>query len=471
MIRLRDLCGDYSGLDNPEITGLTLDSRAIAPGMLFCAVSGALSDGHDFIQAAIESGASAVICERACELSVPCVVDPQLRHSLSALAGRFYADPSHDLRLVGVTGTNGKSTLCDLLQQAHHALGHRSAAMGTLGVYGARDYGYSGNTTADPIQIQADLAALRTDAVTDVAMEVSSHGLAQGRAEALRFDVGVFTNLSRDHLDYHGDMDRYALAKQHLFVGLRPRHWVLNAQTPEAALLAPLADAATLYGDGGSVRAQHIQARPSGVAFELVTEADRGTVESQLLGDFNVDNLLACAAVLLAQGVAFATVCKTLAGLRPVRGRMQVISQSPLVLVDYAHTPDGLAAALRGARAHCHGQLWVVFGAGGDRDTGKRPLMGQAADQLADRIVLTSDNPRSEDPELIMDDIEAAIHRPVHRQTQRTLAIEWAIRQMAPQDTLLIAGKGHEREQIIGHQVMHHDDAEVARRALDGLDA
>ncbi|MGB0958596.1 MAG: Mur ligase family protein, partial [Litorivicinus sp.] len=226
-MKLTDLWPDYAGDNNPAVTGLTLNSRAVTPGMAFCAVSGAQSDGHDFVDAAIAAGACAVFAERALDVSVPTVVSPQLRFELSALAGRFHQQPSEQIRLVGVTGTNGKSTLCDLLQQAQRGLGHASAAMGTLGVYGAKDYGYSGNTTADPLQIQADLARLLADGVTDVAMEVSSHGLAQGRVQALSFDVAVFTNLSRDHLDYHGDMETYALAKQHLFLGLEPRHWVL----------------------------------------------------------------------------------------------------------------------------------------------------------------------------------------------------------------------------------------------------
>jgi len=451
-----------------EIQGLCLDSRFVHPGEVFVALSGERAQGQDFVLGARERGAVAILTDQPLDMALDCpvVVVPNLRMQLSALAARFYGYPSRSLHVVGVTGTNGKSSVCDLLQQAWRALGLSGAAIGTLGVYGQTQWRRPGMTTADPIQVQAELAMLRDAGVTHVAMEVSSHGLVQGRVEAVEFQCGVFTNLSRDHLDYHGTLDAYAQAKQRLFTELSCAHRVLNADTPAAVAVAD--PQASLYGSQGTISISDAQADSAGWRFTLNVQDQTRACRTHLLGVFNLDNLCAVVAVLLNQGVALDAIANLIPQLSAVPGRMEWVSHQPAVLVDYAHTPDGLSAALMAARQHCQGQLWLVFGAGGDRDVGKRPMMGQVAGDLADCIIVTSDNPRSEDPTRIIEQIQAGIGGPSQAVEDRVAAIHQALQSMSPEDTLVIAGKGHETQQILANTVVHHDDREVAKAWLEG---
>lgn len=450
-----------------DLGGLCLDSRFIHPGEVFIALTGSASNGQDFIPAAIERGAVAILTDVAVtdEYQVPVIHIEGLRRQVSALAARFYDHPSESLTVVGVTGTNGKSSVCDLLQQAWRQLGLSGAAIGTLGVYGQTQWRRPGMTTADPVQVQAELAMLRDAGVTHVAMEVSSHGLDQGRVEAVQFHTGVFTNLTRDHLDYHGTLESYAQAKQRLFVDLAPAHRVLHADTPAAMALYD-ADSVS-YGSEGQIKICDAQVQRTGWTFRLEQGDQTHSASCGLLGAFNLDNLAAVSAVLLAQGVSLADAAAVLGKLTTVPGRMEWVSQTPAVLVDYAHTPDGLQAALTAVRAHCAGRLWVVFGAGGDRDTGKRPQMGAVASELADQIVITSDNPRSESPDQIIADILAGVTREAIQIVDRIDAIEYALEHMDDQDVLLIAGKGHETDQVLATGTVHHDDREVARAWLE----
>ena len=450
-----------------EVQGLCLDSRFIHPGEVFVALTGDALDGRDYVAAALERGAVAILSERPLDVTLDCpvIVIEQLRMQLSDLAARFYQHPGADLQIVGVTGTNGKSSVCDLLQQAWSALGVSGAAIGTLGVYGVTQWRRPGMTTADPIQVQAELAMLRDAGVSHVAMEVSSHGLVQGRVEAVPFQCAVFTNLSRDHLDYHGTLDAYAQAKQRLFVDLQPAARVLHAQTPAAMQVQD--STSVLFGEGASLSVSDAQASPTGWSFVLNAQGDSVKTSTQLLGAFNLDNLLAVVGVLQTQGFELAQIAELLPGLKAVPGRMEWVSHQPAVLVDYAHTPDGLSAALQAARQHCQGRLWVVFGAGGDRDAGKRPMMGQVAGDLADQIVVTSDNPRSEDPASIIHQIQAGVGRASQAIEDRIEAIHFALSEMQDDDTLVIAGKGHETLQVLATGSIHHDDREVAGHWLE----
>ena len=448
------------------IEGLALDSRFIHPGEVFVALSGGQVRGQDFIEMALERGACAVLTDQPIEteLSVPVVYLPNLRMRLSAMAAEFYGHPSQSMSVVGVTGTNGKSSVCDLLQQAYRLLGVSGAAIGTLGVYGETLWRKPGMTTADPIQVQAELAMLRDAGVTHVAMEVSSHGLDQGRVEAVQFQSAVFTNLTRDHLDYHKTFEAYAQAKKRLFTELSCQTRHLNAQTPEAMSLATPAD--SIFCSAQGVGVENARPMASGWEFEWALGEQRIVTSTSLLGQFNLDNLSAMASVMLSQGFELADIARITPELTTVPGRMEWVSQQPAVLVDYAHTADGLQACLSAARAHCSGQLWVVFGAGGDRDVGKRPEMGRAASEYADRLIVTSDNPRSESPEAIIQDVLAGVTANYEVQPDRVDAIHHAIRTMSEQDVLVIAGKGHETEQVLADRVLQHDDREVARAAL-----
>ena len=465
-MRLSTLLGQALDQD-AEFNGLSLDSRFIHPGEVFVALSGNASKGQDFIPMALERGAVAILTDApvAGAFSVPVVQIESLRYRVSELAARFYADPSQDLVVVGVTGTNGKSSVCDLLQQAWRQLGLPAAAIGTLGVYGETQWRRPGMTTADPIQVQAELAMLRDAGVSHVAMEVSSHGLDQGRVEAVQFAVGVFTNLTRDHLDYHGSLEAYAQAKQRLFTALSTHSRVLHAGTPQA--MEMLDSDSLSYGPEGQVRIQDAQPGSNGWQFNLVYQDQSVPSHCKLLGDFNLDNLAAVVAVLMRQGFELPAIAQVLPALAPVPGRMEWVSTEPAVLVDYAHTPDGLAAALQAARAHCAGSLWVVFGAGGDRDAGKRPEMGAVASQYADHLIITSDNPRSEAPADIIADIAAGVTASSHQILDRIEAIEYGLAQMSAHDVLVIAGKGHETDQILASGAVHHDDREVARAWLE----
>jgi len=473
---------DAGGAGVLAVQGLALDSRAVAPGDVFIALRGARGHGIEHAAGAVARGAVAVLFEPPAEvphLPVPVLAVPGLRARLGALAARWHGEPSRAMRVIGVTGTNGKTSTVQLAAQALTLLGARAATIGTLGA-GLHGATLSGErTTPDVITVHRLLAGFREAGCDHVAMEVSSHALDQGRVDAVRFEVAVFTNLTRDHLDYHGTMDAYFAAKARLFAFDGLGCAVVNVDGAWGRrLAAPGATAARVLtvsaaGDpGADVRAGDVAPGAGGIAFTLETPWGAARIESPLLGRFNVDNLCAVAACLGALGHPMARIAGALAGLHPVAGRMNRLGghgAAPLVVIDYAHSPDALEQALLGLRPHTAGRLWCVFGCGGERDTGKRPQMGAIAERLADRVVVTDDNPRSEDGDAIVAQVLAGMARPDLAQVERdrARAIAGSVAAALPGDTVLVAGKGHEAWQESGCAKRPFDDLAHARAALE----
>ncbi len=459
---------------------LVLDSRLVQPGAVFLAVPGQSGHGLAYAQQALARGALAVLADpRAYPGPIPSGVWllPGLLERLPELVDRFFGSPSAALTVIGVTGTNGKTSVVQGLAQAWRALGHRSATLGTLGAGEPGALEPLPLTTPDLCTVQAWLARFRARGVTHVAMEVSSHALDQGRVAGVRFEGAVFTNLSRDHLDYHGSMDAYGAAKARLFRWPGLRFAVINLDDPFGRELARRCQAETL-GFGievaGAVTASALECSPQGISFDLVAGQGRARVRSALLGDFNVSNLLACATVLLALGEPLAETVRSLEAIAPVPGRMNRRGGSaglPLAVVDYAHTPDALAKALSALRQHTRGRLIVVFGCGGERDRGKRPEMGEVAERLADRVFLTDDNPRGEDGAGIIAEILAGMRDPKAARIERDRgeAIAMALAEAGPDDVVLIAGKGHEQYQERDGRRIPFDDLAAVERALARL--
>jgi UDP-N-acetylmuramoyl-L-alanyl-D-glutamate--2,6-diaminopimelate ligase len=439
------------------VEGFTIDSRDVSPGSVFACVVGRVVDGHDFAAAAVSSGAVALVVERLLDLDIPQIRVPDVRAALGPLADALWNHPSGDLRVVGVTGTNGKTTTTALLAAIFEAHGWRSAALGTL--TGTR-------TTPEAPELQAQLAALRSAGTAAVAMEVSSHALDQHRVDGVHFAAGVLTNVTQDHLDYHGTMEAYFEAKALLFEAGRLDVAVVNADDPYGRRLVqriaghvPIETFAIDDADDLAITSEGSRFRWEGVDIRL-----------PLRGRFNVANALAAASTARALGIPEATIAEGLAQAGTVRGRFEAVDagQAFTVLVDYAHTPDGLAKALDAAREITAGRLIVVFGAGGDRDAGKRPFMGEVATRLADLAVVTSDNPRNEDPMAIIDAILAGAvegSRP-SAEPDRRAAIATALANANDGDVVLIAGKGHETGQDFGRRVEPFDDVAEARAAL-----
>jgi len=479
------------------VTAMALDSRSLSPGTLFCALSGTRRHGMEFAAVAVRQGAVAVLAEpdgqwdearliqSAAELKIPVIPVPGLSERLSALAGRYYGDPSQALDLIAVTGTNGKTSVCQFIGQA---LGDERPC----GVIGTIGYGFPGelaaatHTTPDAIRLQAILAELRERGAETVAMEASSHALDQGRAAGVAVDTAVFTNLTRDHLDYHGSMQDYARAKQRLFHLPGLRHAVLNADDPFGLeVLASLNPAVEplLYGLERDwqpaahgprwLRAERVEPTPRGMNIEIAGSWGEGSLSSPLLGHFNAGNLLAVLGVMLQRGRQLQPALERLARVRGVPGRMERFGDSgqPLVVVDYAHTPDALEQALRVLREHRPRRLICLFGCGGDRDRGKRPLMGAVAERLADHAMITDDNPRGEDGDRIVEEILAGMQAPqrVEVERNRARAIRELVREAAPGDIVLVAGKGHETTQTVGDRVLPFSDREQVTEALNEL--
>ncbi|AXF77254.1 UDP-N-acetylmuramoyl-L-alanyl-D-glutamate--2,6-diaminopimelate ligase [Erwinia tracheiphila] len=478
---LRNLLAPWVA-DTPErmLREMILDSRLAASGDLFVAVNGHAVDGRRFIPQAIAQGVAAVIAEAEGEAQdghiaevhgVPIIYLAQLSQRLSALAGRFYQQPAEKLRLIGVTGTNGKTTTTQLLAQWVQLLGETGAAMGTVGngIYGHLTP--AENTTGSAVDVQHILSTLVEQGATLAAMEVSSHGLVQHRVAALPFAAAAFTNLSRDHLDYHGDMTRYEAAKWLLFSEHQVGQAIVNADDETGyRWLAKLPDAVAVTMENNLrpgchsrwLKATHVNYHDNGATVDFDSSWGKGNIESRLMGAFNVSNLLIALGTLLALGYPLASLVATGQQLQPVTGRMEVFAASgkPTVVVDYAHTPDALEKALAAARLHCTGKLWCVFGCGGDRDKGKRPLMGAVAEQFSDVVVITDDNPRSEDPAAIVADVltgllDAGLTRVIPGRAQ---AVTHAVMQAKEGDIVLVAGKGHEDYQIIGNRRLDYSD-------------
>lgn len=486
---LRDLLAPWvSNAPQTVLKDMTLDSRTAAAGDLFVAISGHTSDGRHYIPQAIAQGVSAVVAEAqgqaehgsvVVQHGVPVVYLRNLNILLSEIAGRFYQQPGAALRLVGVTGTNGKTTTTQLLAQWAQMLGETSAVMGTVGNGLLNNVVPAENTTGSAVQVQHILADLVQQGATFAAMEVSSHGLVQHRVAALPFAAVAFTNLSRDHLDYHGDMQSYEEAKWQLFSTHSSEQKIINADDSVGQRwLAKLPAAVAVSMEyklpadwtGRWLSASSVEYHDKGATVELDSSWGQGTLESRLMGAFNVSNLLVALGTLLSLGYDFKELLQTAPRLQPVCGRMEVFHAAgrPTVVVDYAHTPDALEKALAAARLHCTGQLWCVFGCGGDRDKGKRPLMGGIAEQYADRVVITDDNPRSEDPRAIINDILSGLLDAGRALAiaGRAEAVTSAIMQASENDVVLVAGKGHEDYQLVGNQRLDYSDRLTAARLL-----
>jgi UDP-N-acetylmuramoyl-L-alanyl-D-glutamate--2,6-diaminopimelate ligase len=475
---------DLTSAPDVEVRALAADARRVEPGTLFCCWRGTHADGHDFLPQAVRAGAVAALVERP----VPDVHVPQIpvhrgRRAAAFAAAAFYRDPWATLTVVGVTGTNGKTTTAALLR---HLLGRRgpAASIGTLGVVGPDGRpqpGSEGLTTPGPIEIAAWLARLRDDGVRGVGMEVSSHALDQDRVAAVRFDAVIFTNLSHDHLDYHGTFEAYRDAKLRL-LGLRKpgAPAALNRDDPTWAQVRTDGAIGFAVRTEAEVRAVDVRVHPGGTDFRLRTPWGEADAHLPLLGEFNVANALGAVAALGALGWPLAELVDGLASAPQVPGRLERVPgppDGPQVVIDYAHTPDALARVLRTLRPLVPGRLVVVFGAGGDRDRTKRPLMGRAVAEWADEAIVTSDNPRSEDPARIAAEIEAGMGAfPRRRILDRRAAIHAALASAGRGDLVLLAGKGHERVQIWGDEVRPFDEREVVAefwraRAAHAVDA
>ncbi|MDX1705228.1 UDP-N-acetylmuramoyl-L-alanyl-D-glutamate--2,6-diaminopimelate ligase [Pseudidiomarina sp.] len=474
MINIRQLLPDYPlQLPQLEIGGLKSDSRQVAPGDAFVAVPGYQTDGREFIDKAIQSGARVIfsasdsfgVAERG---SAWVIEVPNLKDELSALASRFYGAPAQRAQIIGVTGTNGKTSVTYLIAQLLENLGVRAGVIGTTGS------GFPGmllpeqHTTPDAITVQQRLATLVAEGAQVVAMEVSSHALVQRRVEAIHFAVGAATNISRDHLDYHGTMANYAGAKRRLFTDLDTRHSVLNVD--DAALAAWLPDRSDSWRVSLSPQqhdkalwASDIEFTEQGTSFTVNYGASQVKVQSALLGRFNVYNLLVAITSVVALDYQLADVAAAADRIHAVPGRMEAFGGStdqPLIIVDYAHTPDALQQVLEALRPHCRGKLWCLFGCGGDRDRGKRPQMGGVAVKLADQVVVTDDNPRTEEPQQIVQDILAGMPARDHVTVieGRREAVLATIAKAGGDDIVLLAGKGHEDYQVVGQQRLPYDE-------------
>ncbi len=471
-----------------KYTGIAIDSRKVKPGDLFIAYAGESTDGRAYIAQALVAGAVAVLWD-ASEFSwnpdwkVPNLPVASLRYQIGFIADHFFGRPSHHLWVAGITGTNGKTSCAQWIAQSLTKVGTKCAVIGTLGS-GLADESTASqtpvNTTPDAISLHALLNGMQAQGARAVAMEVSSHGIEQGRVNGVAFDVAMFTNLTRDHLDYHGSINAYEKTKARLFSWPHLKHAVINLDDRFGAELASRIDRSRVnvigYGFGkGEIAGHKLDLSTRGLKLEITTPWGAAQVSSSILGAFNAHNILGVLGVLACADVRLDDAVAAISELEPVPGRMQTIRKDgyPLVTIDFAHTPDALEKALGtlrdllnpGAQLHC------VFGCGGDRDRGKRPLMGEIATRLADQSVITSDNPRSENPRSIIDEIAAGAHATYRIEPDRAAAIHDAIRNAAPDDIVLIAGKGHESYQEIAGERFPFSDVEVVRALISNRES
>lgn len=460
------------------VNNLTIDSRCVTDGSLFLAMPGISVDGRQFIAHAVEQGASAILYEATDEFTPPDISVPMYPvNNLTAVAGeianRFYGFPSSKLTVIGVTGTNGKTTCTQLLAQVLDVPRKRCAVIGTLGNGFIGELDITIHTTPDVVTVHALMARFLADGAGYVCIEVSSHALEQGRVNDVVFDIVVFTNLSRDHLDYHGDMKSYAAAKASLFARPGIKIAIINQEDEFGReLLATLDDGIKAISFGlaqGDFHTTTIVAGLDGLQIKAVTPGGDISIITGLFGRFNAANLLTVLAVVVSHGLSLGEAAQRLSKVKPVVGRMERFGgrdHSPLVVVDYAHTPDALKKVLQALREHTSRTLWCVFGCGGDRDRGKRPQMGKVAEQLADQVVLTDDNPRHEDAARIVNDIRAGMGADVKVTHLRKQAIREVIQSAGEGDIVLLAGKGHEDYQQIGDERIHFSDREVVIEIL-----
>lgn len=479
-MRLCDLFPEISAdaLDT-DIVGVTSDSRKVRPGFLFAALKGSMGDGRTYIDQAVAAGAVAILTDdRPGSWSVPAIQVREPRLALARVAATIA--PRQPKTIAAVTGTNGKSSTVDFLRQIWGQLGHQSASMGTLGAVGPHGSIDLGHTTPDPVIVCETLQRLADEGVTHVAMEASSHGLDQFRLDGVRLSAGAFTNLTRDHLDYHATFDDYRSAKMRLFSDLlrSGAPAIINADSPERDSFVQIAERSKLRVVTFGWRGDHVwfdEIIPRGTGQDLRIQWDDGSGRDQeavihlpLIGEFQAMNALGAAAIAYALGEPMDRVLGALSSLRGVRGRLELVGQTAQrapVFVDYAHTPDGLESLLKAVRPHVRGRLVLVFGCGGDRDAAKRPMMGDVARLFADDVIVTDDNPRSEDPSLIRAAIRTAVPEATDIADRRAAIFE-GVRRLRSGDALLIAGKGHETGQIVRGVVSPFSDHEEAAAAL-----
>lgn len=456
---------------NPEISGLTYDSRQIRPGCLFAAIKGTAVDGHRFLKEAVEKKAAALLVERPLEnCSTPQIIVHNTRKALAECADVFYGHPAEKLKLVGVTGTNGKTTTTYLCDSIFSQAGFKTGIIGTIQYKIGDRIQKCKNTTPESLDLYQMFTEMVESGVDACSMEVSSHALDQGRVHGILFDTVVFTNLTQDHLDYHKTMEAYFEAKSKLFTEILPNKnpkAVINSDDPYGQrLLRKVKIPCLTYGiHQGEVRAKELSLEWKGVSFTVLSPIGEFKTHLAISGKFNVYNALAAISTGIALNIPIETIQKGIETAEQVRGRFEQIheGQDFSVIVDYAHTPDGLENLLKSAKELTKGNLIVVFGCGGDRDRGKRPLMGKIAENYGDILVITSDNPRTEDPLSIIREIEAGIKQKHEVEPDRKKAIELALTLAKPGDCVVIAGKGHETYQIFKDKTIHFDDREIVR--------
>ncbi|HEX7056040.1 MAG TPA: UDP-N-acetylmuramoyl-L-alanyl-D-glutamate--2,6-diaminopimelate ligase [Bacilli bacterium] len=493
-MRLQDLSelllvSRLAGDSQTQITGIQTDSRKVQPGDLFICVPGLVFDGHDFAADAAANGAAALVVERDVAVGLPKLFVKDCRYAMAVIASHFYGYPGREMRLIGVTGTNGKTTTTYLIEQILRQNGFRTGLMGTIRMKIGNHFYNADRTTQDVVELQQNLRLMADEKTDYCVMEVSSHALELGRVKGLRYRSAVFTNLTQDHLDYHLTMENYKAAKGLLFSRLgnefepdlaRACYAVLNADDPASAEYARMTSAQTVtYGvdNDADVKASNVKITANGTSFYVSTFAGTAEMNIKLIGKFNVYNCLAAFAACLAERIPFAQIKHSLETAQNVAGRMEPVQagQDFLVVVDYAHTPDGLQNALHAIRQFAAGRIITVFGCGGDRDRTKRPIMGKIAGQMSDYVIVTSDNPRTEEPLQILRDIAPGIEASgigkdcCEMIVSRKEAIRQAVRLASKGDVVLIAGKGHETYQLINGVAYEFDDRLAAIEAIRSL--
>ena len=490
-MKLSNILNDITTINfqDCDIANITLDSRQATNGFLFCAINGHNIDARKFIDSTLENNVTAILADSdTTEDYVEIIQDTQiiyihdLNSKLSKIADNFYQHPSTKTNIVGITGTNGKTTIAQLVGQWIDLLGFKSATMGTIGNGFYGNLVEAANTTGSAFDIQENIANYAEGNAKCVTMEVSSHGLVQGRIDAVKFDIAAFTNLSQDHLDYHNTMKEYFQAKASLFTDFDTKHKVINIDDEYGKKLVDLIeDKDTIIAISTKNNylsdkfkrffyVKNVQYTNKGTLISFASDFGDFVIKTQLIGPFNVSNTLQALAIMFALGFNKEDILHSASKLTPVIGRMEIFKKGskPTIIVDYAHTPDGLEKALQAARIHTAGNLWCIFGCGGDRDITKRPIMAQIAEKNADKLIITNDNPRTEDENKILADVEAGIKNKDSVKTipDRFSAIKYALENATSKDLILVAGKGHEDYQIIGTEKIHYSDRESAMKLL-----
>ena len=466
-----------------EVNGISYNSLTTKKGDIFICIRGEASDGHEYAKSAVQKGAVALFCEEELPIDVPQIIVDDTKRTMANIASAFYSEPSKDVNLIGVTGTNGKTTVTHLLQRILEENNEKCALIGTLGykLSSSDEYKEAKHTTPQPPELQRDLRLMADENIQNVVMEVSSHSLEQNRVGCCDFNGAIFTNLTQDHLDYHITMRNYFKAKAILFESLKDDAFaVINADDSYAkdfVGVVPNGVKTVTYGvkNDADIKAVDIDFSVDGAKLTVVFDGKSEKMNLHLNGMFSVYNVLAAFAGAYAMGIDYKIIISALENTKSVAGRFEIVTKKPLVIVDYAHTPDGLENVLKAAREITPktSKLICLFGCGGDRDTTKRPKMGKIADELSDKVVVTSDNPRSEDPQLIISDIMTGIktvdtHR-VFVEPDRGLAIKFLKSISNPEDVIVLAGKGHEDYQILKNETIHFDDREEARKVFAGV--